>query len=77
MTHAQNEVHELIDDFKHYGMTETQAMFATLRVIQARYAEALLNAPMGSRPDYWGRAMDYFSKLVNKESDEAVHNSTR
>lgn len=77
MTHAQEEVHEMIDDFKHYGMTETQAMFATLKIIQARYAEALVNAPMGSRPDYWGRAMDYFSKLVNGMDYETLHTSTR
>lgn len=67
MTHAQNEVHELIDDFKNYGLTEAQAMLATLRVIQARYAEALLNAPMGSRPDYWGKAMDHLQKLTFQE----------
>ena len=77
MTHEQNEVHLMIDDFKHYGLSQTQAMFATMRVIQARCSEALLNAPSGSRFDYWSKAMDYLQNIVDNTSYEAVHNSTR
>ena len=77
MTHAQNEVHELIDAFKEFEMTETQAMFATLKVLQGRYREALINGYTGSRPSYWDKAMDYLEELVNKKRDEAVHSSTR
>ena len=64
MTHAQKEVTEYIDGFKHFGMTENQAMFATLKVLQAKYSEALINAPMGSRVSHWEQAMDYLQKLV-------------
>ena len=64
MTHAQNEVHELIDAFKEFGMSDNQAMFATLKVLNARYSEALVNAPMGSRLEFWEKAIDYLQKLV-------------
>lgn len=77
MTHAEKEVDELMAELKEFGLTNAQAMYATFKIIQARLSEATLNAPSGHRPIYWGRSMDYFSKLVNKESDEAVHTSTR
>lgn len=67
MTHAQKEVTEYIDGFKEFGMTETQAMFATLKVLNARYSEALINAPMGSRVDFWEKAIDYLQQIVNTE----------
>lgn len=67
MTHEQKEVNEYIDGFKEFGMTETQAMFATLKVLQAKYSEALVNAPMGSRVSHWEKALDYLQKLVSVE----------
>lgn len=67
MTHEQKEVNEYIDGFKEFGMTETQAMFATLKVLQAKYSEALVNAPMGSRASHWEKALDYLQKLVSVE----------
>lgn len=67
MNHAQIEVTELLDGFKEFGMTDTQAMFATLRVLQARYSEALVNAPMGSRVSQWEKAIDYLQNLLNAD----------
>lgn len=67
MNHAKNEVTELLEGFKQFGMTETQAMFATLKVLQSRYSEALINAPLGSRISYWEKAIDYLQNLINAE----------
>lgn len=67
MNHAQNEVTELLEGFKEFGMTETQAMFATLKVLQSRYNEAMINAPLGSRISYWEKAIDYLQKIINAD----------
>lgn len=67
MTHEESQVHEYIDGFKEFGMNDNQAMFATLTVLQAKYSEALINAPMGSRVEFWDRAIDYLQHIVNTE----------
>ena len=64
MTHEESQVHEYIDGFKEFGMNNDQAMFATLTVLQAKYSEALINAPMGHRVDFWDRALDYLGTLI-------------
>ena len=67
MTHEQKEVNEFIDGFKEFGMTENQARFATFKVIEAKYREAFVNAPMGSRVSYWEKAIDYLRELVTNQ----------
>ena len=64
MTHEQKEVNDYIDGFKEFGMTDNQAMFATFKVLEAKYREALVNAPMGSRVSYWEKAIDYLRELA-------------
>lgn len=67
MEHAKKEVTELLEGFKEFGLNDNQAMFATLKVLQAKYSEALVNAPMGSRASHWEKALDYLQKLVNAD----------
>ena len=70
MDHAQKEVNELLEGFKEFGMNDNQAMFATLKVLQAKYSEALVNAPMGSRVSHWEKAIDYLQNLVKERNEE-------
>lgn len=58
MTHEQKEADYLIEAFKEFGMDDTNALLASKQVAIARYSEALINAPAGSRVEHWERVID-------------------
>lgn len=64
MTREHNEASNLVDGFMDFGMTKEEALFASKKVADGRYGEALINAPNGSRVEYWERVIDVLDAMM-------------
>lgn len=63
MTTQERQALELIADFGDMGLDYDKALLASIKVVEARYSEAIVHSTESSRVDHWDNVLDVLNKL--------------